>query len=88
MVTANPRIDPSTAPVAELTNYIVTTHHGYMREALPRIAGLLAACPAWDGLNPVFTAMRDELELHMRKEEAVLFPFIDRVERADRKSVV
>ncbi len=74
--------------LASLIRHIVTTHHEYLRGALPRISARLGearAIPNVDTLarlGPVFAAMRAELELHMSKEEHVLFPFIERVEQA------
>ena len=74
--------------LASLTRHIVTTHHEYLRGALPRISARLGearAIPHLDTLArlvPIFAAMRAELELHMSKEEHVLFPFIERVEQA------
>lgn len=75
------------APLDSLIDHIVTRHHAYLRDELPRLDGWLAAVRrahgARDGklldeLGAAFTAMKDELEAHLAKEEAVLFPAIRR----------
>jgi regulator of cell morphogenesis and NO signaling len=74
--------------LSTLTRHIVGTHHQFLREALPRLSARFAEARARTpddtiaALGPVFAAMRAELELHMGKEEHVLFPFIERVEQA------
>jgi regulator of cell morphogenesis and NO signaling len=79
----------SAEPLEALIDYILSTHHTYLRDELPRLATWLTAVRrahgARDGallaeLDRVFTALKDELEMHMRKEEAILFPAIRRSE--------
>jgi regulator of cell morphogenesis and NO signaling len=75
-------IDWSTAPIRELVEHIVTVHHGYLRESLPRLAYLIAKVARVHGethrelaeLRLVYEAFQSELEQHMEKEECVLFP--------------
>jgi regulator of cell morphogenesis and NO signaling len=79
---SQPEKDWSTAPMSELVEHIVTTHHGYLREALPRLAYLVtkvatvhgSAHPELQKLHRVFSGLQIELEEHMEKEEQVLFP--------------
>ena len=81
----------NSAALSDLIRHIVTTHHEYLKLELPRIqqrldkvhqvygqqdASVLAPLPG------LFFGLRQELELHMRKEEAILFPTIERYERA------
>jgi regulator of cell morphogenesis and NO signaling len=82
--------DWSTAPLGELVDHIVTTHHGYLREALPRLAYLAArvatvhgeAHPELRKLQRVYNAFQRELDQHMEKEERVLFPLCRELETA------
>jgi regulator of cell morphogenesis and NO signaling len=64
----------------ELIRHIVGEHHAYLRKALPRIAGQLTAGQASAELAGAFENLRYELMNHLDKEEAVLFPAIDRFE--------
>ncbi|HVN03811.1 MAG TPA: iron-sulfur cluster repair di-iron protein [Bryobacteraceae bacterium] len=83
--------DWQTAPLDELVKHIVETHHAYLKLDLPvlhaRIDKVLAVHGARDPgrltrLATVFAQLRDELEHHLRKEEAILFPFISQYARA------
>lgn len=76
------------APIDALIAHIIETHHGYMYRELPRLAGIMALVrrvhgPAHgDILEPLaatFTAVKDELEAHLAKEENVVFPAITRI---------
>jgi regulator of cell morphogenesis and NO signaling len=73
------------APLAELVSHIVEVHHGYLRQALPRLRLLtqkvLSAHGAQHGemlrqVQDLFRALDAELTPHLMKEEEVLFPFI------------
>jgi regulator of cell morphogenesis and NO signaling len=74
--------DVARATIPELCEHIVSRHHDPLRRDLPRISGLLAtvvrvhgkAHPDLHDLERLFTAIRDELEDHMRVEELKLFP--------------
>lgn len=78
------------APLTELCDHIQQTHHGYLREQLPRLEALIDKVVAAHGANhvelgelqSVFASLRAELEPHMMKEEQVLFPAIRQMERA------
>lgn len=69
---------------AELCEHVVTVHHAYLREELPRLSGLLdrvlRAHGGHDGrlalVHAAFTELRSELELHAHEEETELFPAI------------
>ena len=71
-------------PVEHLIDHIVSTHHGYVRSALPLIARYLARLEEVHGArHPELTRVRThferisvELSQHMLKEERVLFPYI------------
>lgn len=67
-----------------LADYIVARHHAYVRAQLPVIAGHLARLQQVHGqrhpeLATVaihFARVADELRMHLRKEEEILFPHI------------
>jgi len=78
----------SDASVTELIDHIVKTHHGFLRKQLPRIAELFEKVTRAHGerhgkilerLQRVFASLRDDLDAHLAKEEA-LFPYIRSVE--------
>lgn len=90
-VTAGAEVrDWSIVSAAELADHIVARHHEFLRRELPRIAALLAkvrqAHPAHrsmlERLEHIFAHLREEIELHLQKEEKVLFPLIRRIEAA------
>ena len=68
--------------LAELVQHIVTIHHGYLREELPTIGKLLLARDAIEPLTKIFLQFEQEMEEHMKKEEAILFPMIEKIESA------
>ncbi len=77
--------DWSTASLTELADYIVATHHTFMKRELPRITGLLAKVTAAHArehgamlreLSETFQGLREELDMHLLKEEQILFPMI------------
>jgi len=87
--------DWQTAPLDELVSHIVETHHAYLKLDLPvleaRIEKVVAVHGAKDPqrlprLAAVFTGLRSELEAHLHKEEAILFPFIVQYGRAESRN--
>lgn len=79
----------ATAPIGDLIDNIVTKHHDYLREELPRLLKKAERVAAVHGSNhpetievlSVFREMKDEMEEHMGKEEGVLFPWIRGLEQ-------
>jgi regulator of cell morphogenesis and NO signaling len=73
-----------------LADHIVATHHGYLRRELPRLSDLVQTVtrahaerhPDLLAVRDVFMSLKQELELHMQKEEKVLFPMIAQLEAA------
>jgi regulator of cell morphogenesis and NO signaling len=69
---------------ADLIQFIVETHHAYVRTQLPVIARRLAALvrahgdrhPELSETARHFDRLAAELTLHLRKEEEILFPFV------------
>src|SRR5215831_13995339 len=78
------------APLADLIDHIRNTHHAYTRDAIERIPLLLEKVIAAHGarhpellrIQPVFSAVAQELTMHLMKEEMVLFPYIALLEEA------
>lgn len=77
-------------PLAELVAHINSTHHKYTREEIARLGPLVDKVVSVHGKNhpelqnvrAAFRGMAQELTTHMMKEEAVLFPYIVRMEEA------
>jgi regulator of cell morphogenesis and NO signaling len=71
-------------PLDELIDYIVATHHAYVREMLPVIARHLARLQEVHGgrhpelarVAAVFDELSAEMSQHLLKEEQVLFPYV------------
>ena len=84
-----------TASLAELTGYIRQKHHGYVRDAIPRVSALLEKVSAKHGANHpeiariegLFDQLGREMIAHMQKEEIILFPYIERLERSKKAGV-
>jgi regulator of cell morphogenesis and NO signaling len=73
--------DWRTAPVGDLIEHIVSTHHVYLKVNLPRIEEMLQKVMRAHGeavppLAQVFGPMKEELDAHLLKEEMILFPMI------------
>lgn len=72
------------APAGELIDHILTRYHQRHREQLPELIRLAqrvehvhfdkVCCP--HGLTEFLHELREELELHMQKEEQILFPML------------
>ena len=78
------------APLTDLTRHIREKHHQYVRGAIPRIQELLNKVNAKHGpAHPEVATIRDlfaqtgrEMIMHMQKEEQILFPYIEAIDRA------
>jgi len=75
---------------AELVEHIVSKHHGYVRQELPRLTALIAKVQGVHGKNHpelaqiarTFADISNEMTMHMMKEENILFPYIVDMEKA------
>jgi regulator of cell morphogenesis and NO signaling len=76
-----------TAPLRELIAHIVAKHHEYLKLELPRVGKRIAEVVETHGANDletlhnlqsVYEDLWQELDLHMHKEELMLFPAIER----------
>jgi regulator of cell morphogenesis and NO signaling len=78
----------SAATLGALADHIVSTHHAYLRDALPRLirlSGKVAAAhgrvdPRLAQICQIVVGLSAELSSHMRKEELILFPMIRQLE--------
>lgn len=79
------------APLRELIRHIVGTHHEYLKLELPRLGQRLRKVvevhdhndpAALHELETVYEGLWQEMNLHMHKEEMMLFPAIERYEAA------
>ena len=72
-----------------LISHIVNKHHSYVRESMPVILAHLTKVAAKHGeghpelkqVIKLFEKLADEMTLHMKKEEFVLFPAIGQMEK-------
>jgi regulator of cell morphogenesis and NO signaling len=83
--------DWNQAPLGELIEHIVSTHHAYLNRELTPLGARVEKVyrvynekygPTLTGLPEVFAGLRSELEAHLRKEEMILFPVIAAYEAA------
>ncbi len=90
---AEPNWNDST--LKELVDHIVKTYHFPLREELPRIEQLAKKVahvhgerhPEMVQLFEIFSDFKMQLELHMQKEEIILFPAIVQSEKSLERSV-
>ena len=83
--------DWQSAPLQDLVKHIVTTHHEYLKLELPALAKRLARVYEVHGSRDPKTLgrmvdllgdLRQELEMHLHKEEVILFPFVEQYGRS------
>jgi regulator of cell morphogenesis and NO signaling len=84
-----PDLPSAEAPLGELVRFIVDHYHTDLREELPRLGQMAAKVLNVHGerhpdvipaLEATFRGLREELEMHMMKEERILFPYVQRLE--------
>lgn len=79
-----PENNPALLPPVELIQYIVETHHEYLRNELPRLQAMSERVAKVHGghtaslveVYRIYCEMADELADHLVKEERILFPAI------------
>ncbi|WP_069998114.1 iron-sulfur cluster repair di-iron protein [Cellulosilyticum sp. I15G10I2] len=72
-----------------LIEYIINTHHSYLREKLPQLSAYISKIMKVHGqsheelfkVHKLFNHLRTELEAHLVKEEELVFPLIKKYER-------
>jgi regulator of cell morphogenesis and NO signaling len=75
--------------LSELCNYIVETHHTYVKKELPQIYFYLRKVAGKHGerhpelhkIFQLFSNVKEEMESHMQKEELILFPRIKELDK-------
>ena len=80
----------TSAPLGDLTRHIRDRHHRYVRESIARVQPLLEKVETKHGkshseianIRRLFAEVAREMIMHMQKEEQILFPYIDALEKA------
>ena len=75
--------------LTQLSDYIIMTHHSFVKKEMPAILGYLQKIASKHGeghpemikVLQLFTAVKEEMEQHMEKEELILFPRIKEIEK-------
>ncbi|MDX1954128.1 MAG: iron-sulfur cluster repair di-iron protein [Chitinophagaceae bacterium] len=75
--------------LSDLIDHIVKTHHAYVKKELPELLGYVQKVASKHGerhpeILPVFEnlfQLAEEMDLHMKKEENILFPRIKEIEK-------
>lgn len=82
--------DFTQATLSELIRHIVDTHHAYVRSELPRLLPMAKKVatkhgpvhPEYDQVERQLLQLADELTFHLNKEERILFPYIEALEKS------
>jgi regulator of cell morphogenesis and NO signaling len=82
--------DWASASLSKLMRHIQEKHHRYVRKAIERLQPILTkvkskhgeAHPEVSEIEAIFEALSQEMLMHMQKEEQILFPYIEAMERA------
>jgi len=85
-------LDVDSWETAFLVDYIINTHHQYVKSMLPTISAHAAKVATAHGDNhpevreiaAIWQQIAMELESHLLKEERILFPYIRQLDAADR----
>lgn len=82
-------IDFDKMNLTQLSDYIIQTHHAYVKNEMPQIYAYLQKVSSKHGerhselykIFQIFAAVKEEMEGHMKKEELILFPRIKELEK-------
>jgi len=82
-------VDFAQMSLTQLSDYIVKTHHAYVKNEMPQIYAYLQKVASKHGerhpelykIFEAFAAVSEEMERHMKKEEMILFPRIKEMEK-------
>ena len=82
-------IDFDKLNLTQLSDYIIQTHHAYVKNEMPLIDAYLQKVSSKHGgrhpelykIFQTFSAVKEEMEGHMKKEELILFPRIKEVQK-------
>jgi regulator of cell morphogenesis and NO signaling len=92
--TSTPATEPEGMPVPRLIDHILDTHHVFTRKEMYRLMALMEKVAGKHGqshpelykLKEAFITLCNDLFQHMKKEELVLFPYIQELSRAREAS--
>ncbi len=84
-------VDFDSLNIGLLTDYIINTHHQYVKNAILQILPLTQKAIDVNGsksselaiIQSLFRQISNEMLLHMKKEELVLFPYIKKLTQAE-----
>ena len=82
-------IDFEKINLTQLSDYIVQTHHAFVKNEMPQIHAYLQKVSSKHGerhpelykIFQIFAAVKEEMESHMKKEELILFPRIKELQK-------
>jgi len=85
----NSPVDFENMNLTQLADYIVQTHHAYVKNEMPQIHAYLQKVSSKHGerhpelykIFQTFNAVKEEMEGHMKKEELILFPRIKELQK-------
>lgn len=88
--TSDIKVGLENATATELIRYIVGTHHAFIRAELPRLQAMARKVAGKHGpkhsdalvVEVNLEQLADELMSHLMKEEQILFPYIEGLERS------
>lgn len=92
-VTSSNRLPFDSWPLDFLCFYIVEKHHKYVYRCMTLLLALMdnlakeGESPAMNKIYEVFKRMARDMALHMKKEESILFPFIEQMVEAEKENV-
>lgn len=84
------------APLGDLVDHIVNTHHAYLGVELPRISELVTKIlrvhgehhPELSKVHKLFHSLKMELEQHVIKEETIQYPAIKEYEKSKTEAAL
>lgn len=82
-------LDFTSIKLYELSEYIVHTHHSYVKKEMPQIISYLQKVASKHGsrhaelykIAELFADLSNKMTVHMHKEEAIIFPAIKQLEQ-------
>lgn len=90
----NKEVDYQSWSISFLTDYIYNQHHKYVERKISEIKEYLSKIcevhgnqnPELHKINTLFTASANDLTMHMKKEELMLFPYFKKLDKLDNKN--
>ncbi|EOR96453.1 Nitric oxide-dependent regulator DnrN or NorA [Arcticibacter svalbardensis MN12-7] len=89
----NPSQDYQKWDLDFLSDYIINTHHKYVKDTIPFLSEIAQKVASVHGANhpeviriaEVFAAVASDLSLHLQKEEKILFPYVKSLVLAEKQ---